>query len=667
MHTREAALALLTELEPARVLWIGDPAEQDRVPALVPGRVATALGRSLDAVVLDAHAGLDPEVLGCAHGLVWGGGGLVLRLPPAGVVPPVASRARLAAHPFGPDDVGTRFHQHVERALARAELHPPQRLVPPPRATGGHPEQARVVERLVQRWAGPGPSRVVLVADRGRGKSSALGLALGVARARAQELAPDQAPERRWRVAVTAPHPDAVAEVFRFASAQPGSPDEDGPRFVPLPSLVLGEERFDLVVVDEAAQLPVPMLRQLIGAHQGAHVALATTTHGYEGTGRGFVLRLLDWLEQGPVPLERLELHRPIRWDEGDPAERLTFDALLLDAEPARLPPGEPRDCELVAERLDRDALLHDEPTLRELFGLLVHAHYRTTPGDLHRLLDAPNLEVHALRWRTHVVAATLVAREGGLPRARCEAMARGAERIRAHALADALVCHLGRTWAGALTMIRSVRIATHPALRRLGLARRLVEHVHREHAPDLFGTLFGATPELLAFRRSLGYQLVRPSASRGARTGEPSVMMLRPVSPRACALVRELRAELARDLPRQLELLQADALLRLEPALVAALGEGLPSPAPLPAATRRALVESYAFGPRTAESVAVALLDLVRAHGERLERLVPVERALVEGRVVAGHGWARVAADAGVTVPAAMRGLRRAVRRLLE
>jgi tRNA(Met) cytidine acetyltransferase len=68
----------------------------------------------------------------------------------------------------------------------------------------------------------------------------------------------------------------------------------------------------------------------------------------------------------------------------------------------------DPAAIEAVA--LDRDALVADETQLREFFGLLVHAHYRTTPGDLHRLLDAPNLRLHALRHRGQVVAACLLA-----------------------------------------------------------------------------------------------------------------------------------------------------------------------------------------------------------------------------------------------------------------
>jgi tRNA(Met) cytidine acetyltransferase len=429
--------------------------------------------------------------------------------------------------------------------------------------------------------------------------------------------------------------------------------------------LVLGAARFDVIVIDEAAQLPVPMLRALVETHAGAHLCFSTTTHGYEGTGRGFSLRFLTGLERDG-PLVRLSLTQPIRWDDGDPLERLVFDALLLAAEPASL---DTLDGELEPMRLDRDVLAADEASLGELFGLLVHAHYRTTPSDLHRLLDAPNLTVHVLRLRGHIVAATIVAHEGSLPDELCDALLDGRRRIRAHALAELLVAHLGKRSAGSLRMLRSVRVATHPQLRRRGLARMLVEHVHREHGEaELFGTVFGATAELLAFRRRLGYQLVRVSASRGARTGEPSVLMLRPVSERAHELVAELRAELARDLPRVLELLHADGETLLDPHLASALVLELPAPAPLSPAQCRALIESYAFGPRTFESIAFALACFVAAEPARLQALTTSERALIEGRVIAGHGWRRVTDDAGLaSVPAAMRALRRAVRRMLE
>ncbi len=665
--TEAQALALLAAIADDAVFWIGTRPAGRSFEVLPPRQVSSMLGRAFDAVVLDAHAGLDPDALGQAHGLVWGGGGLILRLPAAGISPSTDGQRSLAAHPHGVEDVGRRFATHWMRALDRAQWPPPSPLSPAPREVTGTTAQAAVVERLVAAWSEPAPTRIALLADRGRGKSSALGLALCQLLARTDR-----------RVAITGPRPEAVVEVLRFAA---GSRDSCPAQFVPLADLVFEPEPYDVIVVDEAAQLPVPMLQRLVEAHRTAHLAWATTTHGYEGTGRGFSLRFLAGLSRGPIAVQRLHLHPPIRWDADDPLERFVFDALLLDEGPPRLdatgrdhgaePPSSPAvpiDSRVEAVALDRDALVDDEPTLRALFGLLVHAHYRTTPGDLRRILDAPNLHLHALRLDGEIVAATVVAVEGGLPPDLCDAMAVGRTRIRAHALPDALIAHLGHRDAGGLTMLRSVRIAVDPRWRRRGLATRLVEHVHRMHTPDLQGTLFGATTELLAFRRTLGYQLVRISASRGARTGEPSAMMLRPVSDAAHALVTQLRAEFARDLDPQLALMQADGETLLEPALVEALHHRLPPPASLPRETAEALTRGYAHGPRTFESVALAVRHFLDAHPERLDRLEPAARQVVRGRVIDGRGWRHVTAAAGMpSVAAAMRALRRAVRVIVE
>jgi tRNA(Met) cytidine acetyltransferase len=656
-----------------------------------PRELVRALGRSFDVVVLDGHGRLDPEQLGQAHGLVRGGGALVLRLDPEHARPAAEARMHLAAYPFTPADVGQRFAAHLRRVLGDYAEPLMDRLEPGDRAEAGTPEQAAVVAALVADWTRPippdptaaTPPFAVLIADRGRGKSSALGLAL------AELAARDDARERL----VTGPSEAAVAELLRFANRH-----APAARFVALPELLAGPPRAAVIVVDEAAQLPVPLLQRLVVHQHEAALAFATTTHGYEGTGRGFVLRFLAWL-RGRGPVIRHELREPIRWAAGDPVEQAVFEALLLDAEPAPLPELSPEPDPIRAsrpstppnstragasqspiasptpsfERLDRDALIADLPQLRALFGLLVHAHYRTTPGDLERLLDAPNLEVHAARQGGQIVAANLIAREGALPAEQITAASTGQSRLRAHALADVLVAHLGHPEAGALSMRRSVRLATHPHLRSRGLARALVEHTHALAAaepepPALFGTLFGATPELVGLRRSLGYELVRISAARGARTGEPSLVMLRPCAPAAVELLANLRAELAREIDTQLLLLRADDGLSLDPALVTELRAGLPAPIPYTEAEAEALTRAYAYGPRTFESVATAVRVYLATIGrDRLARLDPRAFAVVEGRARNLHGWRRVALDSGlISLPATMRALRRAIRELL-
>lgn len=625
--TREQAEAMTRTLAAESIAWLGP-------------REITQLGQAFDVVVLDGHAGLDADRLGQAHGLVFGGGTLLLllgdELAPAD--------PRLAVYPYTAAEVGRRFATHVEEVLERHASPAPLALGPADRPSAGTLEQSRIVARLIERWRASTPSRVVLVADRGRGKSSALGLAL--------------AGLGFGEHIVTAGNEAAAAEVLRFAG--------DVVRFVPLLELLSESSKPPrVIVIDEAATLPVPLLQRLVLAHADAHLAFATTTHGYEGTGRGFSLRFVAWLARRDPGVERLELHEPIRWAPEDPLERAVFEALMLDAEPARLEPdADPSRATI--ERLDRDRLACDRPRLRELFGLLVHAHYRTTPGDLQRLLDAPNLEIHAALLEGHVVGACVVACEGALPQALIDAAQAGRARLRAHALADVLVAHLGHPEAGALRMRRSVRVAVHPSLRRCKLATRLVEHVHAHADVDLFGTLFGASAELIEFRRSLGYEVVRISASRGARTGEPAVMMLRPISTPARRLLAELRRELAREIDTQLALLQADDGLSLEPELIAALRVGLPEVEPYSPAECLSLTRAYAHGPRTFESVATAVRGWLAT--VELDRLTPELRAVVEGRALALDGWRRVTRDAKTaSVSATMRALRRAIRQLVD
>ena len=652
--TAARAGELVSALAPADVLWVGSSAPTG-VSAVPDTAVRRLLGRSFDAVVLDLHGGLDADVLGQCHGFVRGGGGLVLRMPRVGRAP-AGGRERLAVEPFAAEAVGTRLYERLERCLARSPaVADPRPLTPPARAIAGTREQDALVARLARAFVDGRPAFAVVIADRGRGKSAALG--------RAARAALDRRPG--LRIAVTAADPGQAAEVLRFVAGPSGGPPLDPVPYLPPLELARSVAPMDVLLVDEAAQLPVPVLQRLVTQHPGAVIAFATTARGYEGTGRGFVLRFLAWLGDRGRPLTRDTLEAPIRWAAGDPLESLIFDVLCLDAEAApaeavRGAAAEPGAVRAVA--LDRDALAADEGRLRDVFGLLVHAHYRTTPGDLHRLLDAPNLSVHALLYRGRVVGATLLAREGGLSAATCEALGRGDRRIRGHALADTLISHAGRPAAGRLRIVRSVRIATHPALRRLGLARALVDHVHAACDADFFGTVFGATPALVRFRREVGYEVARLGIARGSRTGEPGVVMLRPVTPAATALLASLRADLARDLPVQLALMRET--LPIDPDLAWALGVGLPAPAALSDAERRAAVRAVLFGPRPSDTALVALRATLVRHADALDALDPPIRAVVQARLLELHSWEDAARAGGfATTRQAQRAMRRALR----
>ena len=50
----------------------------------------------------------------------------------------------------------------------------------------------------------------------------------------------------------------------------------------------------ELLVVDEAAAIPITLVKQLLGPYM---VILSSTIHGYEGTGRSLSLKLISQLK----------------------------------------------------------------------------------------------------------------------------------------------------------------------------------------------------------------------------------------------------------------------------------------------------------------------------------------------------------------------------------
>jgi N-acetyltransferase 10 len=88
----------------------------------------------------------------------------------------------------------------------------------------------------------------------------------------------------------------------------------------------------ELVVVDEAAAIPLPVVKKLFGNYL---VFLSSTINGYEGTGRSLSLKLISQLRQNTTngrKLCEIKLEEPIRYGEGDLIEKWLYDILCLDA-----------------------------------------------------------------------------------------------------------------------------------------------------------------------------------------------------------------------------------------------------------------------------------------------------------------------------------------------
>ena len=611
----------------------------------------TALGREWEAVGLDGWQSLDPDALAAASGCLPGGGLMVLLAPPPegwGRHADPAAR-RLAIHPFGPSDLAGRFTSRLARHLTGdphvVELRRgrPLPLLPPPgpRAApvGPTADQHRAVDAILAMAAAPRPRPVVITADRGRGKSAAMGLAA------ARLLA-----EKPWRILVTAPRRRAASVLFRHAAR---AMDTDAPAgdleaagggrllFLPPDRLLREHPAADILLVDEAAGLPAPLLEGLLALYP--RVAFATTVHGYEGSGRGFALRFAGHLNRRAPGWQQIHLSQPLRWAPDDPLERLIFRALALDATPAS---PSCLDLERVSiVRLDRDALAGDEVLLRQLFGLLVEAHYQTRPADLRNLLDGPTVEVWAARQDGRVLGACLAVREGGLARALARAVWLGRRRVHGHLLPQTLAAHAGFPEAARLRHARIMRVAVHPAARRRGLGDRLVQAVAAaagREGVDVWGTSFGATEGVAAFWRHAGLAPARLGSRRDAATGLRSAVMVAGLSPAGAALAERAAARFAHALPT----LRRHHLADVTPELLDALGPGT---APATAAPRGQDVRdllSFAFGHRPLEDCLPALERLLAAADSTMGRSSP-GLDILRRRVGAARSWTDVA-DAG-------------------
>ncbi len=632
--TRAAAGVVLAEFTSERVLWVGP----EDCP---PSRVRRLLGGEFDALVLDLHESVEADLLGQAAGLIRGGGVLLLRLPEDGVP---RSPNHLAAAGASQSGVRSLFGTRLVDGLSVRPVAAAQAVQPPPAtprmATIEQDAAVRVLEAaLFNREA------VVVLAGRGRGKSRALARAAHGLGGRAVVVGLD--PEAHREVRSAGPAHLEVRSVRSFL--------EEG-------------ATWDAVLIDEAARIAVPLLQRIAVASSSAGLVLASTTDGYEGTGRGLRLRFLPWLAQRR-PVTTVGLRTPIRWWSGDPVEDWLAKTLCLNAAPPCPDPDGP----VQFLRLPPRQLAEQPGLLEAVFSLLVQAHYRTTPSDLQRLLDAPSIHVFAaLDAQGNPLAVNLINIEGDFGAEDAVAFQQGRQRMVGHALADSLVVHLGRADAGRLRIMRSVRLATHPAARRRGLATRLVRTAERwaqeEKGVSLAGTLFGATSAVLRFRQSAGYHLVRGGGSAGARTGAPTAAMLRPLGAPAKMLLADLRTELGWALPVQLDLLRSEVLLSRDDDVLATLAALAPTPGPPPSIERcAAALEGALFGPRTLDSVQWAVEKMLGGRPFDTQ-LPPLEAALVHSRVVRRASWEATRCAAGLpSIRATQRALKRALRTLLS
>ncbi|XP_057298748.1 RNA cytidine acetyltransferase-like [Hydractinia symbiolongicarpus] len=367
-------------------------------------------------------------------------------------------------------------------------------------------------------------STVALTAARGRGKSAAIGLALASAVAFGYS-----------NIFVTSPSPENLQTLFEFVFKgfdaldyqehvdyeiiQSTNPDFNKAvvrvnifrehrqtiQYVsPTDHHKLGQA--ELLAIDEAAAIPLPYVKELLGPYL---VFMSSTINGYEGTGRSLSLKLIEQLRSQSVPsankenstesinktssriLVELSLNESIRYANGDPVEKWLNNLLCLDASVVpRISSGcpLPEKCDLYY--INRDTLFSyhkaSEMFLQRIMSLYVASHYKNTPNDLQLMSDAPAHHLFCLLGPVEPTQTTLpevlcvvqVCLEGEISKDTIlNSLSRG-KRASGDMIPWTISQQYNDSEFGSLSGGRIVRIATHPDFQKMGYGKRALQQL---------------------------------------------------------------------------------------------------------------------------------------------------------------------------------------------
>lgn len=484
-------------------------------------------------------------------------------------------------------------------------------------------EQLTAVDAIIHVIKGKSKRPLVLTADRGRGKSSALAIACAQLLAGAKN-------DNKLHIIITAAELSSVKIFFnQLAQSLPPGNQEDqrfsAPHgfveFVAVDKLLEQQPKVSLVLVDEAAAIPVYLLERLSSHH--SRMVFASTIHGYEGAGRGFSLKFQQCLSESFPKWRSLHINEPIRWRSGDPLEQLIFDACLLNAELPSLnnfcrnAPLTVINNQLECKHFTSKDLLADEHLLRSVFSILVTAHYQTKPSDVQMLLDNKQVQLVCListdREVEQVIAVALLMNEGkltkeGIIESKVDAVKKSQKRLRDNFIPQSLLTQCGVEQAFDYHYIRVMRIAVHPQIQQQGIGSLFLNEISKfakAQGADFLASSFGATKSLLSFWLTADFKLGRIGFSKDKASGEQSALVLKSLSLRGEHELNTINTEFY----RTFDYLLVDEYKQLTTSLVAIIQQYCPHLSlPKLSVHDNANIEGFANGERQYASCVFSL-----------------------------------------------------------
>lgn len=495
------------------VVILGDGKECANATSLAYNKGNAFLGQDIDLLLVNLSSGFDANSFNSLCGCLRGGGLLFFY-----------NRLSL------PSSYGKRW---LERALQRLPVIHSSDLDCP--ITGENSnvagsgldfsQQQEAVENIIKVAVGRNKRPLVLTADRGRGKTSALGIAVSEL-FQMREFA---------NVIICAPLLASVDSAFFHAQRLlNGSIFKQGRltyqgsslQFVAPDALLSDLPQCDMLLIDEAASIPVPILEAI--ANRYTRVVFSSTQHGYEGCGRGFSLKFLPWLTSRYSNVRFCHLSRPIRWAESDPLETWLNTTFLLDTFIPTIAFSSFNLSSLSVFRLEKSQLYQDESFSREVFSLLASAHYQTSPNDWFSLLNDDAITVYVVMQNEALFACALVVEEGPIESHLVGEVSLGIRRPPGHLVPITLINQLGVSSVSTLVCTRIMRIAVHSEMERNGIGSLLVNHIVDNSCTDYVATSFGLTSELHDFWIKSQFIPVKLGSRRDHVSGTYSGLYLR-------------------------------------------------------------------------------------------------------------------------------------------
>lgn len=526
----------------------------------------------------------------------------------------------------------------------------------------------------------------ILLANRGRGKSASIGLSISQVLSRIGKYS--------FKVVISSPHLTNVQTLFNFLSRGLSS---ENIKFRKIkqeglisgihtstnakityvwPSEINNSLKTDLFVVDEAAAIPVEILKKI--AKINTKKIFISTIHGYEGAGRGFQHKFLHYLrKQKQIQYSEFSLDQPIRYLKGDSIEKLLNHSFLLDVElePQKIDSQtlERKSIKLQVYK-DPEYLFSEEGLshLKQLFSLLIYAHYRNQPNDLLVIGDTGKHFLAGIYGKDNqknelLLVSSQLAEEGRMKREEIQEVASG-KFIKGNLISTVSIRHFSEELAK-LRGLRIVRIAVHPSLIDKGFGRLAIELQDQMFSSyEWVGVSYGATVKLMKFWRKFNYKSVHIRPIKTLETGEWNIVVVRPLVPSAEAIINQASADF---------LLQFIALLKqslhsMKPELVGQILKScslIPDYEPKITSSGTIRLRNYLKGHLNFLLAVDVIYELATKYfvSPKTIKLSSSQEALLITRILQGRTWGQTLSKTGLKWKTANSLLEKAVVKIAQ